>query len=85
MPYNTSWKDGMLVKNHETPNPLNKNSNNVENGPQSKVCKLPHMSEKFLISMSMLEEENHHKKNHQTINALSFEPFWGEDDSSCQN
>lgn len=33
MTYNTNWKDGMLVRNNKTPDPLKRNNNCIENGP----------------------------------------------------
>lgn len=82
MPYKTSWKDGKPIRNNEAPDPLKKNNNYIENGPQCEACKLPHMSEKFLVERNILEEETHLGDVQETINKLSSEPFWGEDDSS---
>ncbi|XP_059076497.1 uncharacterized protein LOC131875828 [Cryptomeria japonica] len=83
MPYNTNWKDGKPVKpntNKETPDPLKKVTNFVEEYPWCDVCNLPHATEQCMIAQGLIEKENENEDYEPTMNALSSEPYWGRND-----
>lgn len=47
IPYNTNWKDGKPMKpniSKETPDPLKKTTNFVDEYPWCDVCNLPHVA-----------------------------------------
>ncbi|XP_059076677.1 uncharacterized protein LOC131875953 [Cryptomeria japonica] len=87
MPYNTSWKDGKLVKpsiNKETPDPLKMANNLVEDFPWCNVCNLSHSEEKCMIALSSNENQPEEDEYQPTINVLSSEPMWGKDEDSSE-
>ncbi|XP_059067556.1 uncharacterized protein LOC131032421 [Cryptomeria japonica] len=80
MPYNTNWKDEKPVKpdtNKETPDPLKKTTNFVDEYLWCDVCNLPHAAEQYMIAQGLIEEEDKNEDYEPTINVFSSNPYWG--------